>query len=61
MQPLKASGIPATHNAYKRIKRNEKSIMIRLVKETWEPILKQSLDIPNNWIYNREVLVGRRM
>ena len=41
-----------------RIKRNEQSI--RLVKETWEPALKQSLDIPNDWIYNREVLVGRR-
>ena len=41
-----------------KIKRTEQSI--RQVKDTWEPILKRSLDIPNDWIYNREVLVGRR-
>src|SRR5258708_4058734 len=41
-----------------RIKRNKQSI--HLVKETWEPALKQSLDIPNDWIHNHEVLVGRR-
>ncbi len=32
----------------------------KLVKETWEPTLWQSMDIPNDWIHNREVLVGRR-
>ncbi len=33
---------------------------IRLVKATWEPILNQFMDTPNDWIHNREVLVGRR-
>jgi hypothetical protein len=42
-----------------RIKQTEKSIC--LMKETWKPVLRQSLDIPNDWIYNHEVLVGRRM
>ena len=41
-----------------KIKRNESTL--RLVIGTWEPVLKQSLDIPNGWIHNREVLVGRR-
>ena len=31
----------------------------RLVKTTWEPTLKQSLDLPNDWLHHCEVLVGR--
>ena len=31
----------------------------RLIKKTWELILKQYLDLPNDWLRYREVLVGR--
>ncbi len=31
------------------------------VTSTWEPILSVTADLPNNWLSNREVLVGRRM
>ena len=31
------------------------------VISTWEPILSVTVDLPNNWLSNREVLVGRRM
>src|SRR5216683_4757877 len=31
------------------------------VLSTWEPILSSNADLPNNWLSNREVLVGRRM
>ena len=41
-----------------RVKR-DKTTMQR-VKETWEPLLKKIADLPHNWVYNREVLVGRR-
>ena len=42
-----------------KIKRDEQTT--RLVKTTWEPILKQSLDLPNDWLHHREVLVGRNL
>lgn len=41
-----------------RIRRDQPTI--RKVKSTWESVLKQEGDLPNDWIYNREVLVGRR-
>jgi len=31
----------------------------QLVEATWEDALKKSSDLPDRWIYNREVLVGR--
>ena len=40
-----------------KIKRDEQSL--RIVKETWGPILQQYSDLPNNWVHHREVLVGR--
>ena len=40
-----------------KIKRDEQSL--RIVKETWGPILQRYSDLPNNWVYHREVLVGR--
>ena len=40
-----------------KIKRDEPTT--RLIKKTWEPILKQYLDLPNDWLHYREVLVGR--
>jgi ribonuclease HI len=40
-----------------KVKRDEKSL--HRVKETWKPILTRSADLPHNWVYNREVLVGR--
>ncbi|KAI0262848.1 hypothetical protein BGY98DRAFT_928822 [Russula aff. rugulosa BPL654] len=51
---LTADKITAT-----KIKRDQRSM--RRVKETWEPALKKSADIPNDWVYHREVLVGRRV
>ena len=39
-----------------KLKRDERTT--RLIKQTWEPILKQSLDLPNDWLHHREVLVG---
>jgi ribonuclease HI len=41
-----------------RIKRDEQSL--RKVKETWEPVLRRFSDLPHNWVYKREVLVGIR-
>jgi hypothetical protein len=41
-----------------RIKRNPKAI--QQVKHTWEDVLKKGGDLPNEWIYIREVLVGMR-
>ena len=41
-----------------KIKRNDQAIST--ARETWEPVLKRSLAIPNDWLHNREVLVGRR-
>ncbi len=51
---------PATEDKIRatKIKRDDRTI--RLVKATWEPILNQFMDTPNNWIFNCEVLVGRR-
>jgi hypothetical protein len=40
-----------------KVERNKKSL--HRVKETWEPILKRSAELPHNWVYNHEVLVGR--
>jgi len=43
-----------------RIKRDKS--YTTLVSTTWAPVLSRDSDPPNlhNWIYNREVLVGRR-
>ena len=41
-----------------RIKR-EKGFT-NLVVNTWEQVLNKSGDLPNYWLNNREVLVGRR-
>ena len=40
-----------------RIKRDKQTK--QLVRGTWEPVLRKSLAIPNDWLYHREVLVGR--
>ena len=40
------------------IKRNEKPVA-QLVEATWEEVLKKDSDLPDGWINNREVLVGR--
>ncbi|KAF8261866.1 hypothetical protein EI94DRAFT_1460021, partial [Lactarius quietus] len=32
----------------------------KLVESTWQKALQRYSTIPRNWIYNREVLVGRR-
>ena len=40
------------------IKRNRTAI--RKVEATWEGVLKKIWDLPNEWIYQREFLVGRR-
>ena len=40
-----------------KIKRDKKTKQI--VRDTWEPVLRQSLPITNDWLYHREVLVGR--
>jgi len=31
----------------------------KLIEETWEPTLSKTMEIPANWMYCREVLVGR--
>lgn len=41
-----------------KVKQDEKSL--HRVKETWEPALRRSAELPHNWAHNREVLVGRR-
>ena len=41
-----------------KIKQDKKSILI--VKNTWENILRKDMDLPDDWIASREVLVGRR-
>jgi ribonuclease HI/exonuclease III len=41
-----------------RIKRDKRTE--RKVKSTWEAILARSQDLPDQWLHNREVLVGRR-
>jgi len=41
-----------------RVKRDEKSL--QRLKETWEPTLLRTADLPHNWAHTREVLVGRR-
>lgn len=41
-----------------RIKKTKKSL--HQVRDTWEDVLSKQGDIPNMWIYNREVLVGMR-
>jgi len=33
----------------------------KLIKETWEEVLKKHLVLPCKWLHNREVLVGRRV
>jgi len=41
-----------------KIKRNKG--FTNLVVNTWEPVLSKERDLPNEWIYSREVLVGSR-
>jgi hypothetical protein len=40
-----------------RVKRDEKSL--QRLKETWEPTLLRTANLPHNWAHIREVLVGR--
>src|SRR6266852_2255738 len=40
-----------------RVKQDEKSL--QRLKETWEPTLLRTADLPHNWAHTREVLVGR--
>ena len=39
-----------------KIKKDKK--YTNLIKNTWEPLLHKQRDLPDNWINNREVLVG---
>jgi hypothetical protein len=32
---------------------------MKLVKDTWEPALRKEEEIPENWLYCHEALVGR--
>ena len=41
-----------------KIKHNKPTI--QKVEATWEGVLKKTWDLPNEWIYHREFLVGRR-
>ena len=41
-----------------RIKRDKR--FKKLVKTTWEPPLRKQGELPDDWLNNREVLVGRR-
>jgi hypothetical protein len=41
-----------------KIKRTKGSI--RITKDTWEPLLNTTMELPNDWLNCREVLVGRR-
>ena len=41
-----------------RIKRDRTHI--KITNDTWETILLKEGDLPNKWMSNREVLVGRR-
>ncbi|KAI0254791.1 hypothetical protein BJV78DRAFT_1182939, partial [Lactifluus subvellereus] len=45
-------GITAT-----KIKRDKRTI--QKVKDTWEYVLRNQMDLPDDWITSREVLVGR--
>ena len=40
-----------------KIKRDDQSL--RIVKESWGPVLQRYSDLPNNWVHHREVLVSR--
>ncbi|KAI9508723.1 hypothetical protein F5148DRAFT_1192948 [Russula earlei] len=33
----------------------------KLVENTWEGVLLKQMDLPPDWLQNREVLVGRRL
>ena len=41
-----------------KIKRNKQ--YTNLIKATWENLINKFTDLPNDWVQNREVLVGRR-
>ena len=41
-----------------KIKRDKRTT--QKVKDTWEHVLRNQMDLPNDWITSREVLVGRR-
>ncbi len=41
-----------------KVKRDKAST--RLVKDTWEQLLAKDTELPSDWLYSREVLVGRR-
>ena len=42
-----------------KIKRDKN--LTNLIKATWEPLLRKQGEIPENWLEDSEVLVGRRM
>ena len=41
-----------------KIKRDQQTL--KTTKHTWEPVLKRNHHLPDDWVHNREVLVGRR-
>jgi hypothetical protein len=41
-----------------KIKRDKKTL--QKVRDTWENVLRNQMDLPNDWITSCEVLVGRR-
>ncbi|KAI9509579.1 hypothetical protein F5148DRAFT_978078, partial [Russula earlei] len=41
------------------IKRDKR--VFKLVRETWEHIFRKTMDLPNDWIFNYDILVGRRL
>lgn len=57
---LRAINIRLTEDKLKasKIKRDQQTL--RITKNTWEPVLKRNQHLPNDWVHNREVLVGRR-
>ena len=41
-------------------KAKQKGRFRRVAESTWEQVLEKEWDIPKDWLYSREVLVGRR-
>ena len=58
-QWLKAINTRLTKDKITATKIKHDELTTRLIKKTWEPILKQYLDLPNDWLRYCEVLVGR--
>jgi len=50
-----------TNNKITATKVKQKGRFHHLVENTWEQVLTKGGDIPKDWIYSSEVLVGRRL